>query len=235
LFFADAAILFEGDAERILLPHFLRRFACLNQSYISLLSIGGSHAHKLKPFIETLGIPTLIITDLDAIDSDENATPVIRGANQKTCNNTLKSWLPQKDSIDDLLELSTNDKIQKTPFALRVAFQTPITISDLEIIPYTFEDSLIFENKTIFNYMTGAKGMIKKVQDITDAQNAFRIIRNGGFRKAEFALDLLYLPNFDDIRVPTYISEGLQWLESILTLKLGQTPLSHKNTKAKNA
>jgi predicted ATP-dependent endonuclease of OLD family len=37
LFFADTAILVEGDAERILLPSFISRFAHVNQSYVRLL------------------------------------------------------------------------------------------------------------------------------------------------------------------------------------------------------
>ena len=73
LFFADATILVEGAAERILIPHFVRaKFPKLDQSYISLLEFGGAHAHRLKPMLETLGLLSLIITDLDSIQ--ENAT-----------------------------------------------------------------------------------------------------------------------------------------------------------------
>jgi len=244
LFFADAAILIEGDAERILLPSFISKpdFSYLNQSYVSVLNIGGSHAHKLKPFMETLGIPTLIITDLDATaEKEENGKkswasfPTERGKKQKTNNDTLKNWFPQKENIDDLLRLSINDKKQDSPFPLCVAFQTPIKLNDTEILPYTFEDSLIFENKTIIDGVTDAKGMIKKAQEIKDAQKSFNIIRNSGFKKAEFALDLLYLPNFDDIKVPTYISEGLQWLENILQSKLIKIPSVKSNTEGDNA
>lgn len=99
LFFADAAILIEGDAERILLPHFLRKYDCLTQSYISILNIGGSHAHKLKTFMETLGIPTLIITDLDATRENEKKSGICTGgarSESKTNNDTLKSLVSQK-------------------------------------------------------------------------------------------------------------------------------------------
>jgi len=244
LFFADAMILIEGDAERILLPSFISKpsFTCLNQSYVSILSIGGSHAHKLKPFIETLGIPTLIITDIDATTEKEEkgrklweSSPTELGKNQKTNNNTLKTWFPQKENIDDLLGISVDDKKQDFPFPLRVAFQIPVKLNDTEILPYTFEDSLIFENKAIIDGVAEAKGMIKKAQEINDAQKSFDIIRSSGFKKAEFALDLLYLTNFDDIKVPTYISEGLQWLENILQPKLIQTPSVKNNTEGENA
>lgn len=230
LFFADGAVLIEGDAERILLPHFLRGYECLNQSYISILNIGGSHAHRLKSFMETLGIPTLIITDLDATmeKAKDNwvSVPAARGTNQKTNNDTLKSWFPKKFDIDDLLKLSPKDKQQNEPFPLCIAYQSPITIKNREILPYTFEDSLFFENKALFDNAINAKGMIKKAKGITDAESAFKIIRADGFKKAEFALDLLYLPDFDKIKVPKYISEGLKWLESILAAKLTQTALS---------
>jgi len=235
LFFADAAILIEGDAERILLPDFLHRFSCLNQSYISLLSVGGSHAHRLKPFMESLGIPTLIITDLDATDSEGKSVPVTRAENQKTNNDTLKSWFPKKSNIDELLYLSADEKNQENPFQLKVAFQTPIKIGDSEILPYTFEDSLFFENRTIFDAVTDAKGMLKKIKNITNAQSAFEIIRNSGFRKAEFALDLLYFSNFDKVKIPAYISEGLQWLENILKSKLTPVPLTENDVETDNA
>ena len=71
LFFADAVILLEGAAERIMVPHFIRNhYSELSERYISLLEIAGSHAHRLRPLIETLRIPTLIITDLDPVDSE---------------------------------------------------------------------------------------------------------------------------------------------------------------------
>ncbi len=53
LFFSDAAILVEGSAERMLLPHFIQhKFPQLEQSYICLLKIGGSHA-KVDPVVKT--------------------------------------------------------------------------------------------------------------------------------------------------------------------------------------
>ena len=73
LFFADAAVFVEGPAERILVPFFVRNqpeLAPLHECYITWLEIGGSHAHRLKPLVEQLGLTTLIITDLDACDAD---------------------------------------------------------------------------------------------------------------------------------------------------------------------
>lgn len=67
LFFADGAIFVEGQAERILIPHFIRHhFDDLWRRYISLIDLGGSNAPRLKPLIKALGLTSLIITDLDA-------------------------------------------------------------------------------------------------------------------------------------------------------------------------
>lgn len=98
LFFADAAILIEGPAERILLPHFIvKEFKELSQSYVTLLEIGGSHAHRLQPLIEKLGLISLVVTDLDATESTaRSAVPPARGAQQTSRNATLITWIPKK-------------------------------------------------------------------------------------------------------------------------------------------
>ena len=61
LFFADAAILVEGAAENMLLPHFMRsKYPKLYQRYITILGVNGRHAHRLSPLIEKL-VPTVIL------------------------------------------------------------------------------------------------------------------------------------------------------------------------------
>jgi len=68
LFFADAAVLVEGNVERILLPQMIDKAAPrLQSTYLTLLEIGGAFGHKFKALIEFLGLTTLIITDLDSV------------------------------------------------------------------------------------------------------------------------------------------------------------------------
>jgi predicted ATP-dependent endonuclease of OLD family len=135
LFFADAAILVEGPAERMLLPNFIRaHYDELNQCYITLLEIGGSHAHRLKSLIDHLGLLTLIVTDLDTLDKTGGVSvqPAM-GAGQKTNNATLKTWVPRTDDVDVLLKAPVSTKIQSQTedelFAVRVAYQTPVTVT----------------------------------------------------------------------------------------------------------
>ena len=97
LFFADGAVLVEGPAERIVVPHFVRKreqYEYLRRCYITWLEIGGSHAHRLRSLLEHLGLNTLIITDIDAKDAEGKAVSPARGANLKARNETLKTWIP---------------------------------------------------------------------------------------------------------------------------------------------
>jgi predicted ATP-dependent endonuclease of OLD family len=226
LFFADAAILIEGQAERILLPFFIKQeFPQLAASYISLLEIGGSHAHRLKPLIEDLEIITFVITDIDSIDPSQNGEKVIPEKNKGyvTKNSTLKTWIPCKTLIDDLVALKDSDK-QTTNGLIRVAYQYAIDIAfnkkTPQVIPYTFEEALVFENKELFEKMEG-RGYIKKISEALAKptleaclQSMFETIKSDG--KAQFALDLL-LQDTGKLEAPQYISDGLKWLTETLS------------------
>ncbi len=231
LFFADAAILVEGSAERMLVPHFIRyNFPKLDQSYISLLEIGGSHAHRLRPLLKTLGLLSLVITDLDSIG--ETGTAKVfpeRDKKYRTGNTTLKEWVPKKEALDVLLDCKDDDKQSKNQ-QVRVAYQCPIKLKykdDLdeeEAIPYTFEDSLAFTNLKLFRDYENPKGLLKKLTEAlgkdTLPEASKEMYENLGTRsKAEMALELLYLTEPKKLEPPIYISDGLKWLEVKLAEK----------------
>ncbi len=68
LFFSDAAVLVEGNVERLLLPIMISKAATsLRSSCVCILEVGGAFGHKFKSLIEFLGIVTLIITDVDSV------------------------------------------------------------------------------------------------------------------------------------------------------------------------
>lgn len=69
LFFADAAILVEGNVERLVMPQMIAKAAPgLRSCYLSVLEIGGAFGHLFRTLIEFLGITTLVITDLDSVN-----------------------------------------------------------------------------------------------------------------------------------------------------------------------
>lgn len=75
LFFADAAVLVEGNVERLLLPEMIAIAAPrLQSTYLSILEVGGAYAHVFRRLIEFIGITTLVLTDIDSVTGpDENA------------------------------------------------------------------------------------------------------------------------------------------------------------------
>ena len=234
LFFADAVIMIEGSAERMLLPHFIQHhFEKLNQRYISILEIGGSHAHRLLPLIKHLKLTTLIITDLDSAACEKGKkAPPKRQEDLVSRNTTLCNHIPKVKQLDKLLDLPDEDKVKTYPsfLSVRVAYQTPIKIKlngndeEVEAISSTFEDALVYENFEFFK-KTNDLGLIKKINTaISDSENidnlvdALHAALKGG-DKAEFILHLLYSKDPKELNVPTYIEEGLDWLEKQLDKK----------------
>lgn len=225
LFFADAAILVEGPAERMLVPHFIKHDSQLFNSYVSILEIGGSHAHRLQPLIESLGIITLVITDIDSIDpaNTRSKTQPETNKNYETGNDTLKTWWPKEKSLDKLLTLDSTAK-NDTSFPVKVAFQTPISVpqkaTNVTVYPYTFEDSLVMQNRESFEKITKGSGLLKgmveasKKTDIKESATAmYDAITKTGAKKAEFALELLFFEDPKTLTTPSYIKDGLDWLE----------------------
>lgn len=236
LFFADAAILVEGPAERMLVPNFIREhFKDLSKGYVTLLEIGGSHAHRLRALIDHLGLLTLVITDLDSqVAGGTTAVAPAPKAGQTTNNTTLKDWLPGKTSVDDLWALTPDARTLETKddplFAVRAAYQLPVEITlpgktgSETAYPYTFEDALVFANLQFFKDLKGI-GLVKKFSDaITTGTTAaalgatmFDALKSG--KKAEFALDVIDAKGFETLVVPAYIMDGLGWLEERLRKK----------------
>lgn len=235
LFFADGVILAEGAAERILVPHFIRNhFAGLHSCYVTLLEVGGSHAHRLASLIEHLGVNTLIITDLDAVEAEGHHKKVspAKSSDQLTANNVLKEWHPKENTLDKLLELKNSEKVKNydDDFSVRVAYQTPVSVklptkaAPSEAIPRTFEDALVLENIDLFRDLNGTHLLGKFKEAIAESEDAESLCDNfftllASASKASFALDVLYLKDLKSVRVPTYIHDGLKWLEEKLLLR----------------
>jgi predicted ATP-dependent endonuclease of OLD family len=141
LFFADAAILVEGNVERLLLPVMIEQEASsLRSACLSILEVGGAFGHRFRSLIEFLGLIALVITDLDSVepvavaaeDGDDvtefevpNAEegqqavkksgtaclPSVRNA--LTSNQTLIQWLPKRQTVAELLAATEAEKLQQ--------------------------------------------------------------------------------------------------------------------------
>ena len=227
LFFADAAVFVEGPTERILVPFFIRHhpeLSSLHECYITWIETGGSHAHRFRLLIEQLGLTTLIITDLDAMDADRKKSVPKRDLGLKSRNMTLRSWCPEEENLDALLDMKPEDKMKlydDQRFSVRTAYQCPINIefkgNGDEALCNTLEDALVMQNHKLFfeNRGTGLWGKFKSaIEDSGDlielSEKILKALENGG--KAEFALNLLELEDPKALQPPFYILDGLKWL-----------------------
>lgn len=253
IYFADAIILVEGAAEKILLRQFLSNMRNLYRCYVSVIEINGSHAHTFRPLIERLELITLIITDIDALGykEDDDGKLKLKACNtqkdkqQQTNNAVLKNWLPKKHLIDDLLDLNDDLKIQNN---VRIAYQTGIeTIfkngeNPVVAYPYTYEDALVLTNIETFREAHEKKERYAKQGALTTVcnllsqadtcekflQDMFDRLHTNAISKAQLAVNLLYNEWFENLSCPKYIKEGLLWLESQLAPNTPNEPEEHK-------
>ncbi len=235
LLFADAAIFVEGTAERLLVPQFVERdWGELSKRYISYLEVGGSHAHRLRPLIERLGLPALVITDLDpaeeAVGSDSKVKFIRKPADptrsQVTMNPTLTAWHPAERSVSQLLALTPEEmeaQIAGWPgVGFRVAYQVPSGAN--QPCGTSFEDAFVLENESFFLQLKKGVGPVEKMRlavkrcnDRAALSNKLHQILGKRFDKGQFALDLLTKMQADaPVVCPRYIADGLKWLDAQL-------------------
>lgn len=249
IFFTDKAILIEGDTERILVPTLMRKvdieeekkyetsgeqdghLPLLSQN-ISVIEVG-AYSQIFEKFIDFLGIKSLIITDLDAVDGegkkcevaagvdysneairfffrkqkfDENNEPILEEYIVPTLNDLKGYNLPNKlfNKVDGAWTNQADGK-------LSVVYQTEENGYNAR----SFEDSFIHLNK---GYVNDNKDSFKGIQNRAQFENglgAYELAEQCIKKKTHFALDILYhsdeeLSNWE---IPAYIKEGLLWLK----------------------
>lgn len=206
LFFCDKAIMVEGAVERLLLPKMITLVATagldLTQSYLSVVEVGGAYAHIFKDFLTFLQVPTLVITDLDAIDNDKKKCRVAQGVS--TSNATLKQWLPKKVPLADI-QASTG--AERTDGLIRVAFQVPE--ADGGPCARSFEEAFCYANAA---WLIGNKEKLRGTFGLftqADAPELIAAAYDIPFPKVDFAIDLILNEGW---QTPKYIDDGLTWL-----------------------
>lgn len=233
IFFADKAILIEGDTERILIPTIMRKvdieedqvvtdeqdnhLPLLSQN-ISIIEVG-AYFQIFEKFMEFLGIKCVVITDIDSIgdagNKNKKGDPIIEACavdkSMDTSNSTLKDFFSDT-SWEDLKTLPLDKRtLSIGNTSLLICYQQ----NESNYHARSFEDAFIHINK---EYIKGNKVTFKGLQnkdlfeqDISAYELAEKCIK----KKTHFALDILYHSNddFSNWKIPAYIKEGLLWLK----------------------
>ena len=214
LFFADKAIFIEGASERILLPDMIDKCEKLGDfdsqkyklpdQYYTLIEIGGAYAYKFIPFIKFLGIPCLILTDLDSVAGKlgknkriyYRSVPVSQG--ETTSNETIKWWIRKNKGLSEkdhnkipLSEIMTMSNDDKTIDKCHIEFQT----EENGFCCRSLEEAIRNVNREYYGL---------------DASLTEDDLEFTGKSKTDFALKLI--DECFDYKIPKYIRSGLKWL-----------------------
>ncbi|MGX1101352.1 ATP-dependent nuclease [Amorphus sp. MBR-141] len=274
LFFADAAVLVEGNVERILLPEMISKTAPrLQSTYLTILEIGGAFGYRFRALIEILGLTTLIITDLDSVfgpstESEPGAGAIAVGENGEqaaaaaaqdtqevaadeaeddgednkagsacvaghpgaaTSNLTLKQWLPKRSTVAELWGArdaeKTQVRVQDDDALVRIAYQCQTDVTwgaeTQALAGRTLEEAFALENLAWCQDLLRRPLQLRipknDEKDLATLVNRIhRRVESSSFKKTDFALALL-AEDPEAWNVPTYIAEGLRWLEGEIT------------------
>ena len=189
----------------------------LRSTYLTILEVGGAYAHRFVGLLAFLRIPYLIVTDLDSVEAAGHH-PVCRAdaAGAHTSNAALK-MLFGKTTVAELIALPPANKIDELKSQC-ISFQMDVTVvengSMCAMRPRTLEEALAYANFSLLRAGTISIG-VPLPDALDDAyEEIYRRVASKSFKKTDFAMDLLACKA--DWTVPTYIAEGLKWLETRL-------------------
>ncbi|MEZ4330581.1 MAG: ATP-dependent endonuclease [Myxococcota bacterium] len=203
LFFADAAVLVEGTTERILLPVIRRKLAeddaasgSAESAYVSVIEVGGTFAHLFFDLLDFLELPSLIVTDIDAVDVRGGKACAVH-VGTATSNPCIQFWFDGKGT--DPTALLAADPESKVRGCKRLAYQVPEASGGP--CGRTFEDAFMLANPGLF----GLAGTTP--HELEDA--ARESAKNLG-KKSDFALK--HALKATEWTTPKYLVDGLRWL-----------------------
>ena len=237
LFFADKAILIEGDTERILLPAIIKKLDVIEETVkpeqpllsqnVSIIEVG-AHAEIFVKLLNFLGLTKiLVLTDFDCC-SAEGHHPKAKyqsGQNQETSNTAIKYFFGEKKS--DVLASKTASEKRfvwdvvngKMTVQNDGVYMVCYQIEENGYQPRSFEDDFMAINKqfvlgTEFTESAITADFKDGFDTVDKAYEAAEKVNS----KAAFAFEILLNSRkegndpFGGWAIPAYIKEGLLWL-----------------------
>ncbi|MCW2308946.1 ATP-dependent nuclease [Rhodobium gokarnense] len=240
LFFANKAIFIEGTTERILLPLFIEMHdkknkeaaetGGLSSQNISVLEVG-ANARAFAPFLEFIGVRTLIITDIDttkAVPNEKNGKPSYQAhkveGSTHTSNETLKHFLSapaieNADEHQDWHKRLLSGKAASNDGKIKLVYQT----EESGYHARSFEDAFIAKNFEKIKIKRADLDGLKNVHELDsfDGDDYYALTERILSKKSDFAGSILYaelVERKDDEtqeyiwEAPEYIMDGLKWI-----------------------
>ena len=234
IFFAEKAILIEGDTERLLIPIMMKKidmeeaekfkndtekdpYLPLLSQNISIVEVG-AYSQIFDKFIAFLGIKTLIITDLDATNVNSEKCRVADGVSYS--NSAISHYfgdvtlndLKNYTLSDKIFDRADNDWVIQNNGKLCIAYQT----NENGYNARSFEDAFIHINRNFVNTNKNEFKGLKNKNSFDDINiDAYDLAANCVKKKTYFAMDIIFHTNdkYDNWQIPSYIKEGLLWLK----------------------
>lgn len=229
--FADRVILYEGDTERLLIRKLLTLDAYeeLNQKYIAYVQVGGAYAHKYSKVIDFLKIKTLILTDLDY---KKGAVTVEAVKESNTTNATINSYYNDSKGTDlptvlDLYKWKENGENNMFGGLALLNYQ-----GQAEQYARTLEEAMLskfynfnvlekkdrafwIQRRDIDKLKYAVPNPVKPNKDNPNPDNKYSIrdiVKHTENRKTDFMYSVI-LNGLIEKMLPSYIEEGLDWLQ----------------------
>lgn len=219
--FADKAIFYEGDTERLFIRKAMtmEAYEKLSQQYVAFIQVGGAYAKNYEKLIRLLGIKSLIITDID-YEKDKISLDTV--GDSKITNATIKHFYKLKHPSDDpivnnLYSWKENEE-NKIDDLIMVCFQTKE-----DGYARTLEEAMLNKlfKMDVSNTFTKVEWIEKKdtsklIFSIPGNKNSKNIsVRDILQSSSGNKTDFMYSVIMNDLvgkMMPNYIDGGLKWL-----------------------
>ncbi|EHR7112506.1 AAA family ATPase, partial [Listeria monocytogenes] len=240
LFFADKVIFIEGVSENMLMPYFIAKYDSeikkklseespddtkdnyvpIASQNVSILQVG-SNAKVFKYFLEFIKIPTLIITDIDTTKPEKTPKGIrykacaVNDSPKDTSNQTIKYYLEapdrEKNEFGNWLKNLIGSKLECASNYIHVAYQK----NEHDYHARSFEDAFINVNFDVIKAECNNIDGLQNKDIFDDSTDIYEITGKLIKSKSNFASSLLFKAHTkkNDWQVPSYIWEGLEWLQ----------------------
>ncbi len=216
--FADAVILVEGFAEEKMIPYFLTNYSNLKNRYITIVNIRGAHGLIFEKLLKVLQIPSVIVTDVDFVSSNENQ--IVDYNNQRTSNKTIIKFNGGDDlsKLEDC-KLDVNDcntlKVfikEKENGYCGTSFEEGLIIAnyDSEIIINALKETHRCKIKNLLKF-DEKNNIIEKKEVLNKSKKLYKLISD---KKAEFTLNIIgaLVSSNTTLKTPRYILRAFDFL-----------------------